>query len=93
MAWLLLCGVTLFLYLVGTAESFLEPVDRFLFHTVKVLSWVGMVGCWVVLVPVHRKRRFRLVSAGLLGVSFTLILVLVFLWGSWVYPHEGFSLW
>jgi len=93
LAWFLLSVTVLFLYFVGTSESFLEPVQRALFHGVKVLSWVGVLGSWLVLVPLNQHRRSRWISALVLGVGFFAEFVLILVWGSWVYPSEGTTLW
>lgn len=87
-AWLLFCLVLLFLYLVGTAQSFLEPVLATLFALVKWSAWIGLVVGWFGVVPLVARTR-RLGPSLVLGVAFTLVFVFVLVWGSWVYPDSG----
>jgi len=87
-AWFLLGLVLLFLYLVGTAQSFLEPVLATLFALVKWSAWMGLLGTWVLVVPLVW-RTPRAGPALLLGLSFLGVFVFVLVWGSWVYPNSG----
>lgn len=87
-AWFLFCLVLLFLYLVGTAQSLLEPVLATLFALVKWSAWLGLLGAWFGLVPLARRTR-RLGPSLALGLGFTVVFVFVLVWGSWVYPNSG----
>jgi hypothetical protein len=82
------CLVLLFLYLVGTAQSFLEPVLATLFALVKWSAWIGLVVAWFGLVPMAGRTR-RLGPSLVLGVGFTVVFLFVLVWGSWVYPNSG----
>jgi len=88
---LFLFSMTLwFLYLVGAAQGFLESTQLFLFQAVRWSSWVGLLGCWFVLVPWNR-RSPRLVASLILGLVFGLLFGVVLVWGSWIYPKVGVS--
>ena len=89
LAWLLISLVVLFLYLVGTAQSFLEPTQDFLFRAVRWLSWLGLLACCCLLVPLTRKNRRRLAVALILAAGFASLFAFVLVWGSWVYPESG----
>lgn len=91
-AWFLFGLVLLFLYLVGTAQSFLEPDLATLFSLVKWSAWTGTLASWLVVAPLVW-RTSRWVSALVLGLGFTLVFAFVLFWGSWVYPDAGILPW
>jgi len=89
LAWFLVSLVVLFLYLVGTAQSFLEPTQDVLFRAVRWLSWLGLLGSGFVLVPLVRKSGPRLGWAAVLALGFAALFAFVLVWGSWIYPSSG----
>jgi len=93
LAWFLISLVVLFLYLVGTAQSFLEPTQDFLFRAVRWLSWLGLLGSCCLLVPLTRRHARRLAWTAILGVGFGVMFAFVLVWGSWIYPESGRLLW
>lgn|GEM_PF-2598588 len=89
LAWFLTSLVVLFLYLVGTAQSFLEPTQDVLFRGVRWLSWLGLLGSACVLAPIVRKNGRRLAWASGLALGFAVLFAFVLVWGSWIYPNSG----
>lgn len=89
LAWFLLTVVVLFLYLTGTAQSFLEPTQSTLFRAVRWLSWLGLLASWLLLFPLTRRRKKRLLWSGLLGLGFAVVFAFVLVWGAWIYPEAG----
>jgi hypothetical protein len=91
-AWFLLSLTGLFLYLVGTAQNFLDSTLADGFRLVRWLAWLGFLGFWCLLLPGIRRQRHR-GAALVLGVLNTLLLAFVLFWGAWVYPDSGVLPW
>lgn len=88
-SWFLLSLVILFLYLVGASQSFLEQTQVDLFRLVRWTSWLGLLGTWVLLVPLCRQRLKRVAAAVILGLGFAALFAFVVVWGAWIYPEVG----
>lgn len=93
LAWLLFALTVLALFLVGAAQSFLEPVQRNLFLGLRWLSWTGFLVSLLVLVPLGRKRAARRLAAAGLGLGFALLFAFSLVWGAWIYPDAGLPPW
>lgn len=87
-AWFLLSLTSLFLYLVGTAQNFLDSTLADGFLLVRWLTWVGFLANWLLLVPGLRKTK-QLAASVFLGVAHTGLLGVVVFWGAWIYPGVG----
>ena len=93
LAWLLLSLTVLALFLVGSAQSFLESTLRNLFLEARWLSWAGLLVSWLLLVPLSLNRRRRLLASVALGFGFGTLFAFVAFWGAWIYPNLGNWLW
>lgn len=91
-AWFLFTLVLLFVYLVGTAQSFLERVLATLFLAVKWSTWAGTLAVLFFVLPLVSGPR-RVLLGLLLGLGFVVVLGFVLAWGSWVYPDARVALW
>jgi len=89
LAWLIFSIAVLYLYLVGAAQSFLEPTQNLLFRGVRWLSWIGFLGSWFLLVPLTRKQGKRVAASLLLGLGCAILFAFVLVWGAWIYPDSG----
>lgn len=91
-AWFFLCVVALFLAAVGAGQSFLEGTQARLFQWARWLTWMGLGGTWMGLVPLCRGGGRR-GSALLVALGFASLTVLVLVWGVWLHPVAEFLPW
>jgi len=88
-AWLLFSLTVFSLFLFGMAQNFLDSTLRNLFFNVRWLSWCGLLGNWLLLVPLVWHQRRRLAVAILMGFSFAGLFSFVLFLGTWIYPNMG----
>ena len=93
LAFYVLTLVTLFLYLVGAAQSFLDQTQVELFQLVRWQTWLGLLGTWLLLVPASRRHVRRILASVSLGLGFGALFAFVLVWGSWIYPNAGSLSW
>jgi hypothetical protein len=88
-AWFLLSMTVLSLFLVGAAQSFLDSTLKNLFFEVRLLSWCGLLGSGLFLVPFCWNQGRRLLAALAMALGFALLFSFVLYWGVWIYPDAG----
>jgi len=89
LAWLLLSLTVFSLFLFGAAQNFLDSTLKTLFFDVRWLCWCGLLGNWLLLVPLMWKQGRKLVAAVVMGFSFAGLFSLVLFLGTWIYPEVG----
>ena len=78
--------ILLFLYFVGSAQSFLEVTLVTLYTAIRWVSWVGFLGSLCLLVPGGWNLRRRRSAALVLALAFALVFGAAAFWGSWIHP-------
>lgn len=92
-AGLLFGVVAVALLLLGSAQSFLDGTLKGLFVFARLLTWVGLLASWTLVLPLCRRRLGRVVAAVLVGVGHGALFGVLLVWGSWIYPGLGLWAW
>jgi len=92
-AWFLLCVVLVFLAGAGAAQSFLDSTQEALYRGARLLAWAGLGLSAFVVLPLSWGHRARRAVAAAETAAFAVLSGVVLVWGAWLHPGAGGTLW